>query len=62
MIKSWKNIYLKNFQKQKNISIKIIGIKFNRKKTMVDEIVKKNNLKKWSQIKHLSNKKNKEQI
>jgi len=57
-----KKYLFKKLSKAKNISIKIIGIKFNRKKTMVDEIVKKNNLKKWSQIKHLSNKKNKEQI
>jgi len=57
-----KKYQFKKLSKAKNIAIKIIGIKFNRKKTMEDEIVKKNDLKKWSQIKHLSNKKNKEQI
>jgi hypothetical protein len=41
-----KKYLFKKLSKAKNISIKIIGIKFNRKKTMVDEIVKKNNLKK----------------
>jgi hypothetical protein len=41
-----KKYQFKKLSKAKNIAIKIIGIKFNRKKTMENEIVKKNDLKK----------------
>jgi hypothetical protein len=37
-----KNINLENLSKEKKIAIKIIGIKFDRKKLMKEEIVKQN--------------------